>query len=88
VILNGDYLDSLQTFQDSLRKEFKPENFKIKSKLLKLIFEEYNITLNDLENNKKVYSTLKSPENGMHIFRDVDTILLPYKHPTAYSYIE
>ena len=88
VILNGDYLDSLKTFKDSHEKEFKLEKFKIKSKLLKLIFEEYNITLNDLKNNKKVYSTMKSSESGMYITRDVNNIILPYKQPIAYSYEE
>ena len=69
-------------------KEFKPENFKIKSKLLKLIFKEYNITLNDLKNNKEVYSTMKSSGNGMYITRDIHNILLPYKQPIAYNYEE
>ena len=88
VILNGDCLDSLKTFKGSLRKEFKPENFKIKSKLLNLIFKEYNITLNDLKNNKEVYSTMKSSGSGMYITRDIHNILLPYKQPIAYSYEE
>ena len=88
VILNGDCLDSLKTFQDNLRKEFKPEKFKIKSELLKLIIEEYNITLNDLQNNKNVYSTMKSSESGMYINRDINNIILPFKYPIAYSYNE
>ena len=88
VILNGDCLDSLTTFKDNLIKKFKPENFKIKSKLLKLIFKEYNITLNDLENNNEVYLRMKSSESGMYITRDIMNILLPYKHPTALSYNE
>ena len=86
VILNGEYLDSLENFQGHLRKEFDSKKFAVKTKLLKLIFEEYNLTLNDLKNNKNVYSTMKSSENEMFIKRDVMNILLPYKAPIAYSY--
>ena len=86
VILNCDSFDSLKNFQADLRNEMNYENFKVKSKLLKLIFEEYKITLNHLKNNKKVYSTMKSSESQMHIKRDIMNILLPYKAPIAYSY--
>ena len=58
-ILNGKYLDSLDIFQEHLRKEFDSKKFVVKSNLLRLIIEEYNITLNDLNNNKNAYSVMK-----------------------------
>ena len=88
VILNGEYLDSLDIFQEHLKKEFDSKKFEVNTHLLKLIFGEYNITLNDLKNNKNVYSTMKSSESGMFIKRDVMNILLPYKAPIAYSYFK
>ena len=86
VILNGEYLDSLSNLQGHLRKEFKIKKFVLKSNLLKLIFQKYKITLDDLKNNNEVYSTMKSSESGMFIKRDIMAILLPYKAPIAYSY--
>ena len=86
VLLNGECLDSLKTFKDNLRKEFNSEKFKAKSKLLKMIFKEYDISIKDLENNKKIYSIIKSLENGMYIGRNVMNILLPGKAPIAYCY--
>ena len=86
VILNGEFLNSLESFKKHLNKEFNSKNFEIKSDLLKLIFKEYKIGLNDLRNNDQVYSTMRSSEKGMFIKRDLMNILLPYKMPIAYSY--
>ena len=81
VILNGDCLNSLDELQQNLGKDFEPKNFKVKSKFLKLILEEYSININNLENNREIYSTMKSSENGMFICRDSMKIILPYKAP-------
>ena len=43
------------------------------------------MTLNDLKNNKKAYSTMKSSKNEMFIKRDKMNIILPYKAPMAYD---
>ena len=86
VILNDEYLNSLKTFKEHLNKEFNSKNFKVKSNLLKLIFKEYKLDINDLRNNDQVYSTMRSSENGIFIKRDIKNIILPYKAPIPYSY--
>ena len=86
VILNGEYFNSLTTFQENLSKELDLDNFKVKSKLLSLILTEYDITLNTLKNNNKTYSKMKTSESGMCIKRDIDNIILSYKAPIPKNY--
>ena len=83
VILNGDCFNSLDELQKNLRKEFFPDKFKVKSKLLKLILKEYSIDLKNLKNTNEIYSTMKSSNNGMCIRRNIKNIILPYKSPDA-----
>jgi hypothetical protein len=85
VILNGEHLNSLKNFKKHLGQEFNSKKFIVKSNLLKSIFKKYKITVDDLKNNNKVYSTMKSSESGMFIRREVMNILLPYKAPIPYS---
>ena len=81
VILNGDCFDSLENLQKNLGKDFSPNKFKAKSKLLKLIIEEYSIDLKKLKNANEIYSTMKSSNTGMFIKRNKMNIILPYKSP-------
>ena len=82
VILNGDCVNSLANFQANLNKNFDSSNFALKSDLLKLIFKEYNIDLNNLNINEEVYSTMKSSKNSIYIKRNPMNVLLPFKMPT------
>lgn len=79
VILNGEYFNSLNEFQEKLTKEFNLNDFKIKSNLLKLIIKEYYIKINNLKDYSEVYSTMKSLVKGMYKSRDIKKITLPGK---------
>ena len=82
VILNGDCDNTLIKFKENLKNKIDYTNFMPKSKLLKLIFKEYAITFKNLNENKNIYSTMKSPYNSIHIKRNPNNILLPFKMPT------
>ena len=82
VILNGDCDNTLIKFKENLKNKIDYTNFMPKSKLLKLIFKEYAITFKNLNVNKNIYSTMKSPYNSIHITRNPNNILLPFKMPT------
>ena len=82
VILNGDCDNTLIKFKENLKNKINYTNFMPKSKLLKLIFKEYAITFKNLNVNKNIYSTMKSPYNSIHITRNPNNILLPFKMPT------
>ena len=83
VILNGDCFNSLNELQKNLGKEFFPDKFKAKSKLLKLIIKEYSIDLKNLKNINEIYSTMKSSNSGIFIRRNKMNIILPHKTPIA-----
>ena len=70
VILNGDCDNTLIKFKENLKNKIDYTNFMPKSKLLKLIFKEYAITFKNLNVNKNIYSTMKSPYNSIHITRN------------------
>ena len=74
-ILNGEKINSIELFKQSLGNKFNIDSFHPNSELMKSILKEYPINFEKLK-NREIYSCMKAKIQGICIDRGI--VLKPY----------